>query len=183
MNVFYLMNTVSHTINLYINIKEKILSKRIHNTIRLISMYITPVYCTMFNNPFLWSNSTISIWTSLWFLHIYDKIDLSLRINTNLLSIIFEWVLLFICLIIIFWKQIEQKKRKVWKISMIFLFRYSLVRFLLEYLRQDSQAEFVWPFTKSQRFFIIFIIIWIIMTICLTHYPKENLENKKSKKW
>lgn len=146
---------------------------------RLWNFLNQELFWIKFNNPFLWPTSTISTLTSLWFLHIYDKIDSSLRINTNLLSIIFEWITLFICLIIIFFKQIKQKKRKIWKISMIFLFRYSLIRFLLEYLRQDSQAEFIWPFTKSQRFFIVFIIIWIIITIYLTHYPKENLENKK----
>ena len=146
---------------------------------RLWNFLNQELFWITFDNPFLWPTSTISTLRSLWFLHIYDKIDSSLRVNTNLLSIIFEWFLLFICLIIIFLKQIKQKKRKIWKISMIFLFRYSLIRFLLEYLRQDSQAEFVWPFTKSQRFFIVFIIIWIIITVYLTHYSKENLENKK----
>ena len=146
---------------------------------RLWNFLNQELFWITFDNPFLWPTSTISTLTSLWFLHIYDKIDSSLRVNTNLLSIIFEWILLFICLIIIFLKQVRQKKRKIWKISIIFLFRYSLVRFFLEYLRQDSQAEFIWSFTKSQRFFIVFIIIWIIITMCLTHYPKENLENKK----
>ena len=122
-----------------------------------------------------------TVWTlaSLWFLHIYDKIDSSLRINTNLLSIIFEWILLFITLIIIFIKQIKSDKRKIWKIWVIFLLRYSIIRFLFEYLRQDSQSEFIWPFTRSQRFFILFIVTWIIIAICLNHLPKENLENKK----
>lgn len=146
---------------------------------RLWNFLNQELFWITFDNPFLWPTSTISTLRSLWFLHIYDKIDSSLRVNTNLLSIIFEWFLLFICLIIIFLKQIKQKKRKIWKISMIFLFRYSSVRFFLEYLRQDSQAEFIWPFTKSQRFFMVFIIIWIIITVYLTRYSKENLENKK----
>lgn len=146
---------------------------------RLWNFLNQELYWTIFTNPFKRNQSTISTLTSLWFLHIYNKIDSSVRINTNLLSIIFEGVLLFITLISIFIKQIRQKKRKIWKISMIFLFRYSLVRFLLEYLRQDSQTEFIWPFTKSQRFFIVFIIIWIIITIYLNHYPKEILKNKK----
>jgi phosphatidylglycerol:prolipoprotein diacylglycerol transferase len=146
---------------------------------RLWNFLNQELYWIIFNNP-LWRSET-TIWTlsSLWFLHIYDKIDSTLRINTNFLSMIFEWILLFIVLIIVFIKQIKEKKRKIWKISMIFLLRYSTVRFLLEYLRQDSQSEFIWLFTKSQRFFIIFIITGIIITIYLNHQQKENLENKE----
>ena len=146
---------------------------------RLWNFLNQELYWIIFSNP-LWRSEWI-VWTltSLWFLHIYDKIDSSLRINTNLLSIIFEWILLFITLIIIFIKQIKNDKRKIWKIWVIFLLRYSIIRFLFEYLRQDSQSEFIWPFTRSQRFFIIFIITWIIIAICLNRHPKENLENKK----
>ena len=146
---------------------------------RLWNFLNQELYWIVFNNP-LWRSEWM-VWalTSLWFLHIYDKIDSSLRINTNLLSIIFEWILLFITLIIIFIKQIKSDKRKIWKIWVIFLLRYSIIRFLFEYLRQDSQSEFIWPFTRSQRFFIIFIITGIIIAICLNRHPKENLENKK----
>jgi len=146
---------------------------------RLWNFLNQELYWIIFNNT-LWRSEWM-VWalTSLWFLHIYDKIDSSLRINTNLLSIIFEWILLFISLIVIFIKQIKNDKRKIWKIWVIFLLRYSIIRFLFEYLRQDSQSEFIWPFTKSQRFFVIFIITWIIIAICLNRHPKENLENKK----
>ena len=146
---------------------------------RLWNFLNQELYWIIFNNQ-LWRKEWV-VWTltSLWFLHIYDKIDLSLRINTNLLSIIFEWILLFITLIIIFIKQIKNDKRKIWKIWVIFLLRYSTIRFLFEYLRQDSQSEFIWPFTRSQRFFVIFIITGIIIAICLNRHPKENLENKK----
>ena len=147
---------------------------------RLWNFLNQELYWIVFNNTLWRTESTIWTLTSLWFLHIYDKIDSSLRINTNLLSIIFEWLLLFITLIIIFIKQIKNDKRKIWKIWVIFLLRYSIIRFLFEYVRQDSQSEFIWPFTKSQRFFVIFTITWIIIAICLNHYPKENLENKKN---
>ena len=146
---------------------------------RLWNFLNQELYGIIFSNP-LWRRQwTIWTLTSLWFLHIYDKIDSYLRINTNLLSIIFEWILLFITLIIIFVKQIKNNKRKIWKIWVIFLLRYSIIRFLFEYIRQDSQSEFIWPFTRSQRFFVIFIITWIIIAICLNRHLKENLENKK----
>ena len=146
---------------------------------RLWNFLNQELYWIIFNNPFWRSEWTIWTLTSLWFLHTYNKIDSLLRINTNLLSIIFEWIMLFITLIIIFIKQIKNDKRKIWKIWVFFLLRYSTIRFLFEYLRQDSQSEFIWPFTRSQRFFIIFIIVGIIIWICLNHHPKENLENKK----
>ena len=146
---------------------------------RLWNFLNQELYWIIFNNQFWRSKWTIWTLTSLWFLHIYEKIDSSLRINTNLLSIMFEWILLFITLISIFIKQIKNDKRKILKIWITFLLRYSTIRFLFEYLRQDSQAEFIWPFSKSQRFFVIFIIIWIILTIYTNRYPKENLENKK----
>ena len=144
---------------------------------RLWNFLNQELYWIIFQNQLWLSQSITSTLTSLWFLHIYDKIDSSPRINTNLLSIIFEGLLLFITLISISRIQIKKKKRKLWKISMIFLLRYSIIRFILEYVRQDSQSEFIWIFTKSQRFFVIFIIIWIIITIYLNHLPKENLEN------
>lgn len=146
---------------------------------RLWNFLNQELYWIAFTNPFWRTESTIWTLTSLWFLHIYDKIDSALRINTNLLSIIFEGILLFTTWIIIFTKQIKNNKRKIWKIWIIFLLRYSVIRFLLEYLRQDSQSEFIWPFSKSQRFFITFVIIWIIIAICLNRHPKENLEIKK----
>ena len=146
---------------------------------RLWNFLNQELYWIVFDNPFIRPTSIISALKSLWFLHIYDKIDTSLRINTNLLSIIFEWILLFITLLIIFIKQIKNDKRKIWKIWVTFLLRYSIIRFLFEYIRQDSQSEFVWPFTRSQRFFVIFIALWIIWTVFMIRNPKENLENKK----
>jgi len=146
---------------------------------RLWNFLNQELYWIIFTNPLSRSEWVVWTLTSLWFLYIYDKIDSSLRINTNLLSMIFEWILLFITLLIIFTKQIKNNKRKIWKIWVIFLLRYSIIRFLFEYLRQDSQSEFIWPFTRSQRFFVIFIIIGLILWICLNHHPKENLENKK----
>jgi phosphatidylglycerol:prolipoprotein diacylglycerol transferase len=143
---------------------------------RLWNFLNQELYWIIFKNSLWRSESIVSTLNSLWFLHIYNKIDSTLRINTNLLSIIFEGILLFIILLSNFIIQINNKKRKIWKISMIFLLWYSTVRFFLEYLRQDSQAEFIWRFTKSQRFFLIFILLWIIWTIFTIFQDKEHLE-------
>lgn len=124
------------------------------------------------------SSSTILFLHKINVLHIYDKIDNVLRINTNLLASLWEWLFVLILVQIIFWKiywsKNKQKSNKYWLISFIRLFAYSFVRFFLEYVRQDSQWEFVWWFTKSQRFFLIF------MTICIFFIIKKTILNKKN---
>ena len=95
--------------------------------------------------------------------HVYDKIWPQLRINTNFLSMLFEGLLLATVLWICFFRRRVTKKRSAWQLSAVFLGWYSLVRFVLEYLRQDSQAEFVWWFTKSQWFFVGFMMVAMIV--------------------
>ena len=95
--------------------------------------------------------------------HVYNTIDDSLRFNTNFLSMAFEGVLLATIIWILFFTKVVTKKRNSWQLSAIFLGGYSLIRFFLEYVRQDSQAEFVWWFTKSQWFFMIFFLVALAM--------------------
>ena len=132
------------------------------------------LYWIEFMNRLWLSGNIIEILTSLWFLHVYPKVDDLLRINTNFLSILFEWLMLFICLVIIFIKQFKSKKWSIWKISKIFLLWYSIVRFLLEYLRNDSQSEFIWYFSKSQWVFLWFILIGIIWIVCSSKINKKE---------
>jgi prolipoprotein diacylglyceryltransferase len=106
--------------------------------------------------------------------HVYDKIWSELRINTNFLSMMFEGLLLATVLWICFFRRRVSKKWSAWQLSAVFLGGYSLVRFMLEYLRQDSQAEFVWWFTKSQWFFVVFVIISIIIYKCKYIIKKMN---------
>jgi prolipoprotein diacylglyceryltransferase len=77
-------------------------------------------------------------------------------VNTNFLSMILEGALIFILQIINFYKMIKNHKYKIWRLSTNFMLYYPIIRFFLEYLRADSQEEFVWIFTKSQRFFLLF---------------------------
>jgi phosphatidylglycerol:prolipoprotein diacylglycerol transferase len=107
-----------------------------------------------------------NILTSLWFSHVYSQVDKLQRVNTNFLSMALEWILILVVQIISFMKMIKKKEYRVWQLSTNFLLYYSIIRFFLEYLRADSQLEFVWFCTRSQRFFLFFIIIsW-----CLKYY-------------
>ena len=94
--------------------------------------------------------------------YVYDQIGPELRFNTNFLSMIFEWAMIALVLWILFFTKVVTKKRNFWQLSAVFLALYSGVRFVLEYARQDSQAEFVGRFTRSQWFFVIFFVIAVV---------------------
>jgi len=111
------------------------------------------------------SYHTLNILQHIHILHVYNRIDDLVRINTNFLSCFFEWIVLLIITMQIIIRRFRTGKYKIWTISWIFLVCYSFVRFFLEYFRQDSQTEFIWFFTKSQRFFILFFILWVIILI------------------
>ena len=110
-----------------------------------------------FRGSWLWQ-----LMEQLHLLYIYDKIGPELRFNTNVLSMIFEWGMIALVLRVLFFKKVLTKKRSSWQLSMVFLGLYSGVRFMLEYVRQDSQAEFVGRFTKSQWFFVIFFVVAVV---------------------
>ena len=110
-----------------------------------------------FRGSWLWQ-----LMEQLHLLYIYDKIGPELRFNTNVLSMIFEWGMIALILRVLFFKKVLTKKRSAWQLSMVFLGLYSGVRFMLEYVRQDSQAEFVGRFTKSQWFFVIFFVVAVV---------------------
>lgn len=107
--------------------------------------------------------------------HIYSHVDATLRINTNMLAAIGEWLLLFAIGQYLLHKQKTTNKIKPGYISAFFLMGYSTIRFLLEYLRQDSQAEFIGYFSKSQYFFLIFTTIGFIRLIKIIY---NNIRSK-----
>lgn len=91
--------------------------------------------------------------------YIYETVDTQLRVNTNFLAAFFEgFVLLIICGGVMIY-SIYTKRFRPSRISALFIFSYGLVRFFLEYLRVDSQSEFIGRLTKSQYFFVVFMII------------------------
>ena len=101
--------------------------------------------------------SSLGLW------HYYPKVDGLLRVNTNFISMALEGILLFMIQVLVFFGMIRKKERKVWSLATNFLLFYSLIRFWLEYLRADSQLEFIGFFTKSQRFFLGFMGIALVL--------------------
>ena len=99
------------------------------------------------------------------FFHIYNHIGPELRLNTNFLSMIFEGLVISIIIWYFFIRFWRDKKLAAWQLSAIWLGCYSMVRFAFEYLRQDSQAEFVGWFTRSQWFFVGFMIVALVVFV------------------
>lgn len=97
--------------------------------------------------------------------HVYPHIDNFLRVNTNLLSSFFEWLVLLIITLSVIRTRVKKKSPQPGQIVGIFLVGYSFIRFLLEYLRADSQLEFHGRFSISQRFFIGFFVVGIVILV------------------
>lgn len=120
------------------------------------------IYGIVVPSDFWWLSNTITqqaINRNIFY--VYETIDTQLRINTNFLAAFFEgFVLLVICGGVMIY-SIYTKKFHPSKISALFIFSYGFVRFFLEYLRVDSQSEFIGRLTKSQYFFVLFMIIGI----------------------
>ncbi len=115
----------------------------------------------------------IHLFKSLQLFHNYPLAGEWLRINTNFLASFFEWFLGFIILFSLHIKRRKTKHIKPWFLVSIFLIRYSLVRFLLEYIRQDSQSEFIWRFSKSQRFFLWFFALGLVLLIIIKKHHDQ----------
>jgi phosphatidylglycerol:prolipoprotein diacylglycerol transferase len=95
--------------------------------------------------------------------YVYETIDSQTRINTNFLAAFFEWFIMLVICWTIMINSIQKNRWNPGKISSLFIVWYWFVRFFLEYLRTDSQSEFLWLFTKSQYFFIGFMILGLYL--------------------
>jgi phosphatidylglycerol:prolipoprotein diacylglycerol transferase len=102
-----------------------------------------------------------SLLNQLGLMHVYTQVDGYLRVNTNFLSIFFEWFVLLLINLFIIHTRVRTKKVQPGKIVATFLMWYSFIRFFLEYLRADSQLEFHGRFSTSQWFFLVFFVVGI----------------------
>ena len=104
--------------------------------------------------------------------YVYTQVDNQLRVNTNLLASCLEWLVLLILTLSVVRKRVRTKSPQPGKIVAVFLIWYSFIRFVLEYLRADSQLEFHGWFTTSQRFFLWFFLLGVMTLI----RQKRNLK-------
>jgi phosphatidylglycerol:prolipoprotein diacylglycerol transferase len=113
-------------------------------------------------NYFWLKEGLVNVLSNLNIFHVYDKIDSNLRINTNFLSMFFEWLVVFLILAGVMFRRFKTKIIKPWFLVWLFLVFYSLFRFFIEYLRIDSQSQYVWMFTRSQWIFILFMVVGFV---------------------
>ncbi|MEF2175691.1 MAG: prolipoprotein diacylglyceryl transferase [Candidatus Absconditabacteria bacterium] len=91
--------------------------------------------------------------------HVYEKVDLQMRVNTNFIESFGEGFLILVVLQIVFWKQVKSGYKNPGIISGIFLVMYGIVRFLVEFLREYGPSEFIGILTKTQYMMIGFVVI------------------------
>ncbi len=108
------------------------------------------------------TSSVLNLFSYLNLFYIYDSVDWFFRINTNFLASFFEWFIVFVISIVVFFVLIKKKRRIIGLLSSFFVIWYSFVRFFLEYFRMDSQSEYFGFFTKSQWFFVVFFVVWVL---------------------
>lgn len=104
---------------------------------------------------------------------IYSKIDNQWRWNTNLLEWLCEWVLLWLLLgwrflypiILSFYQKsvcgFSDIWYKPWLITGRFCVTYSVIRFILEQMRDNSSSEYIYGLLKSQLYMIFLCILWV----------------------
>lgn len=112
------------------------------------------------------SDSLANVFMSLWLTRIYPMVDTVLRVDTNMIQALTEWLLTWIlvwCLLL--W--VYPKRKVAWLISWIFLIVYGLVRYRVEPLKDLLINEMVWPLSISQRVMIGFVVCgwWLVLII------------------
>lgn len=105
------------------------------------------------------SDILVTVFTRVWLIRIYPMIDSVLRVNTNIIQALTEWLLTWIVvwMLLLF---VYTKKKVAWLISWVFLVVYGLVRYRVEPLKDLPTNEIVWPLSISQRIMIAFIVVW-----------------------
>ena len=102
-------------------------------------------------------------WWPTFLTHTYSEIDNLPRVNTNMLAMLLEWVLIFFVVVGKFIKQYVTRRVHPGSITVTFAILYSIVRFVLEYFREDSQSQFFGPFTTTQWFMIFLFLFGIAL--------------------
>ena len=106
----------------------------------------------------------LDIYQKLDIVTVYDKIDNNLRRNNNLLEMILEWLLILGINIIFFLKKIINNKWKPGIVTWTFAIIYSIIRSILETLRDNPPNEYFYGILKSQLWMIpLFLLgVWLI---------------------
>lgn len=91
-----------------------------------------------------------------WFAWVYPLVDTIPRINTHLIASMTEWVVLLVLCQYLWRSQWYQGNPRPWQTTRRYLVSYMIIRFCLEYLRQDSFDErWLWGVSITQWIIIV----------------------------
>ncbi len=106
-------------------------------------------------------------------LYVYENVDDKLRINTNILQSFWEWLFLFIVLMLVFFKKILYWIYRPWVVLGLFLILYWIIRFFMEFLRDDVFLSYIYGLTSTQYFMFLFIILGMLVIYIWSHKHKN----------
>ena len=95
------------------------------------------------------------------------------RFPVQLVESFFEYVM-FAALLIV--GRAAREKKKSPKLSFLYLMSYSVVRFILEFLRGDEARGFFGPLSTSQWIALIVVTVGIISRLVLSRDPRGNAQ-------
>ena len=113
-----------------------------------------------------WIGQTL---TSLWATRVYSMIDAQLRVHTELLEALWEWVLIWAVLWTMYALLRRYWVRYIGRFAWTFCVLYAIIRFSIEHLK-DIPWEYLWLLTVSQRMMIVLLVVWIV----LLYYSNHN---------
>lgn len=110
------------------------------------------------------SESIVSFLTKTHFFHVYPWVDNVLRINTNFLAMLFEWLMIFVVVQWFLWYHYAKKNMRPGVVVSIFMVLYGIVRFVLDYFRVDAQNGWFAGMSTTQWFGILFVVVGMGIT-------------------
>ena len=93
--------------------------------------------------------------------YVYESVDDKLRLNTNFLESFFEGFIFFVVFVYLFFKKYIHYIIKPWMFVGVFLAGYWVVRFLVEFLRDYGENEYILFFTITQWIMMVFFVGWL----------------------
>lgn len=121
------------------------------------------LYGKVVDSKSIWP-SYFQLFRGLDLITIYNNIDNQLRWNNNLFEMIFEWLMILWINFLIFIKKVWYGIWKPGIITWLFCVLYSIIRFILETLRDNPPNEYFYGILKSQIWMIpLFLLgLWLI---------------------
>ena len=114
----------------------------------------------------LWTTAQ-SIVQYLWTTRIYSMIDTQLRVHTEMLEAVGEWVLIWVVLWITYFGVKKYSAWFLWRFAWVACILYAIIRFSIEFLK-DVPNEVYGVFTVSQWMMIGLLCLWFWLTYSST---------------